>query len=84
MTSRSPEEFEQKTESLAEARYRTNELNIGCDPAEIVQRIPQLLGNTKYWLEHKTFPIDEYLIRFHHQLVSKSIHSPTETADTRA
>jgi fido (protein-threonine AMPylation protein) len=65
-------------------KYRTNELNIGCDPAEIVQRIPQLLGNTKYWLEHKTFPIDEYLIRFHHQLVSKSIHSPTETADTRA
>ena len=52
-------------------KYRTNEVNIGCDPAEIVQRIPQLLVNTKYCLEHKTFPIDECLIRFHHQLVSK-------------
>src|SRR6266700_5617796 len=36
--------------------YRTNKLNFGCDPAEIVQRIPQLLANTKYWLDHKTFP----------------------------
>lgn len=52
-------------------KYRTNEVNIACDPAEIVQRIPQLLVNTKYYLEHKTFPIDECLIRFHHQLVSK-------------
>ena len=51
--------------------YRTNELNIGCDPAEIVQRIPQLLANMKYWLDNKTFPVDECLIRFHHQLVSK-------------
>ena len=51
--------------------YRTHEVSIGCDPAEIVQRIPQLLANTKYWLDHKTFPIDECMIRFHHQLVSK-------------
>jgi Fic-DOC domain mobile mystery protein B len=51
--------------------YRKHEVSIGCDPAEIVQRIPQLLANTKYWLDHKTFPIDECLVRFHHQLVSK-------------
>jgi Fic-DOC domain mobile mystery protein B len=51
--------------------YRKHELNIGCDPQEITQRIPQLLGNTSYWLDKKTFPIDECLIRFHHQLVSK-------------
>jgi len=49
--------------------YRTHEVSIGCDPAEIVQRIPQLLANAKHWLEHKTFPIDECLVRFHHQLV---------------
>lgn len=54
--------------------YRKHELNIGCDAREIMQRIPQLLGNTKYWLDKKTFPIDECLIRFHHQLVSK-IHA---------
>jgi Fic-DOC domain mobile mystery protein B len=51
--------------------YRKHELNLGCDPREIVQRIPQLLGNTKHWFEHKTFPIDECLVRFHYQLVSK-------------
>lgn len=51
--------------------YRKHELNIGCDPQEITQRIPQLLGNTSYWLDKKTFPIDECLIRFHHLLVSK-------------
>ena len=54
--------------------YRKHELNIGCDAREIMQRIPQLLGNTRYWLDKKTFPIDECLIRFHHQLVSK-IHA---------
>lgn len=51
--------------------YRKHELNIGCDPSEIVQRIPQLLGNTTHWLEHQTFPVDECLVRFHYQLVSK-------------
>jgi Fic-DOC domain mobile mystery protein B len=51
--------------------YRKNALNIGCDPNEIVQRIPQLLSSTQYWLDQKTFPIDECLIRFHYQLVSK-------------
>ena len=51
--------------------YRKHELNIGCDPREILQRIPQLLGNVQYWLEHKTFLFDECFVRFHHQLVSK-------------
>src|SRR5487761_107347 len=51
--------------------YRKHELNIGCDSREIIQRIPQLLANAQYWLEDKTFPFDECLIRFHHQLVSR-------------
>ncbi len=49
--------------------YRKHEVSIGCDPTEIVQRIPQLLANTKHSLDHKTFLADECLIRFHHQLV---------------
>ena len=48
--------------------YRQTERNIGCDPREIAQRIPQLLANTRYWLENQTFPTDEALLRFHHQL----------------
>jgi Fic-DOC domain mobile mystery protein B len=51
--------------------YRQHELNIGCDPRDILQRVPQLLGNVQYWLEHKTFPLDECFVRLHHQLVSK-------------
>jgi Fic-DOC domain mobile mystery protein B len=48
--------------------YRQTERNIGCDPKEIVQRIPQLLANTGHWLANKTFSMDEALLRFHHQL----------------
>ena len=48
--------------------YRLTARNIGCDPKEIVQRIPQLLANTKYRMENKTFSTDEALLRFHHQL----------------
>lgn len=48
--------------------YRQTERNIGCDPKEIVQRIPQLLADTRYWLENKTFSTDQALLRFHHQL----------------
>src|SRR2546430_359985 len=48
--------------------YRKTERNIGCDPQEIVQRIPQCLDNTRYWLENKTFSNDKALLRFHHQL----------------
>jgi Fic-DOC domain mobile mystery protein B len=51
--------------------YRKHELNIGCDPLQITQRIAQLLGNAQYWLDNNTFPVDESAIRFHHQLVSK-------------
>jgi Fic-DOC domain mobile mystery protein B len=51
--------------------YRKHEVSIGCDPREINQRIAQLLGNAQYWLDNNTFPIDESLIRFHHQLVSR-------------
>lgn len=48
--------------------YRQTERTIGGDPKEIAQRIPQLLANTRYWLESKTFSTDEALLRFHHQL----------------
>jgi Fic-DOC domain mobile mystery protein B len=48
--------------------YRQTERNIGCDPKEIAQRIPQLLSNTRYWLHNKTFSTDEALLRFHHQM----------------
>jgi Fic-DOC domain mobile mystery protein B len=48
--------------------YRQTEQNIGCDPKEIAQRILQLIANARYWLENKTFTMDEALLRFHYQL----------------
>jgi Fic-DOC domain mobile mystery protein B len=49
--------------------YRKHEVSVGCDPREITHRLAQLLGNAQYWLDKNTFPVDESLIRFHHQLV---------------
>lgn len=36
---------------------------------QIMNDLGQLLGNTKWWIENKTFPIDEIAARFHHRLV---------------
>jgi Fic-DOC domain mobile mystery protein B len=48
---------------------RHTEKNIGVLVHEIRNRIPALLGDTRYWVDHHTFPPDEIAIRFHHQLV---------------
>jgi Fic-DOC domain mobile mystery protein B len=49
-------------------QYRLTERNIGCASRDILQLIPQLIANTQYWLDNRTFSIDEAVIRFHHQL----------------
>jgi len=49
--------------------YRKTNLNLGCPYPEIYQRLPVLLGNVRYWLENKTYEIDEIAVRFHYQLV---------------
>jgi Fic-DOC domain mobile mystery protein B len=55
-------------------KYRTRDVNLGCPFAEIYQRIPVLLGNVRFWMENKTFEIDEMAVRYHYQLVSE-IHA---------
>ena len=55
-------------------KYRTRDVNIGCPFAEIYQRIPVLLGNVRFWIEKKTFDMDEIAARFHYQLVTE-IHA---------
>jgi len=52
-------------------KYRTRDVNIGCPFAEIYQRIPVLLGNVIFWIQNKTFGMDEIAVRFHYQLVSE-------------
>src|ERR1035441_10924547 len=47
----------------------TSERNIGIDYWQIPIALRQLLGDTKAWIEYKTYPHDEIAVRFHHRLV---------------
>lgn len=49
--------------------FRRSDKNIGIDIIEIPFQLRQLIDNTKYWIENKTFPEDEIVIRFSHRLV---------------
>ena len=49
--------------------YRSTEKNIGIPHYQIRESLAALLGDVRYWLEHRTFPPDEIAIRFHHRLV---------------
>jgi Fic-DOC domain mobile mystery protein B len=49
--------------------FRKTGKNIGVDAAQIRIQLRQLLDDTKYWLEQRTFSPDEVAIRFHHRLV---------------
>jgi Fic-DOC domain mobile mystery protein B len=49
--------------------YRTTEKNIGVPNHEIREGIGTLIGDARYWLEHRTYPPDELAVRFHHRLV---------------
>ncbi len=50
--------------------YRKTEKNLGVPVADIHERLAQLLGNAAYWLENKTYDVDECAIRFHYELVA--------------
>jgi Fic-DOC domain mobile mystery protein B len=49
--------------------FRQRETNIGVAPEKIQNELGQLLGDVKFWLEYKTFPLEEIAARFHHRLV---------------
>jgi Fic-DOC domain mobile mystery protein B len=49
--------------------YRKMDKNLGILIGEIRERLAQLLGNAAYWLENKTYNVDECAVRFHHELV---------------
>lgn len=50
--------------------FRTTERNIGVQAYRIGMELTSLLGDTRYWIEHETFPPEEIAIRFHHRLVA--------------
>jgi Fic-DOC domain mobile mystery protein B len=49
---------------------RTSPRNLGIDHWLISTELRQLIDDTRYWIEHGTFPPDEIAVRFHHRLVS--------------
>ncbi|MCM4153944.1 mobile mystery protein B [Arenibacter sp. N53] len=50
--------------------FRTTEKNIGIPWTKIGLELKNLLDDTKYWIEHKTFSAEEIAIRFKHRIVS--------------
>jgi Fic-DOC domain mobile mystery protein B len=55
--------------SWAGQTRRTNK-NIGVDWKEIRIHLRQLLEDTKYWIEHRTYSEDEIAIRFKYRIVN--------------
>ena len=50
--------------------FRTTGKNIGVDSTQIVVKLRDLLHDARYWLEHRTYEVDEIAARFHHRLVA--------------
>jgi Fic-DOC domain mobile mystery protein B len=50
-------------------KFRTSERNLGIPFYEIPAAIRQLLDDTRAWIEYKSYPPDEIVVRFHHRLV---------------
>ena len=51
-------------------KFRLTERNVGVDPYRIATDLRQLLDDSRYWIEHRTYPLDEICARFHHRLVA--------------
>lgn len=49
--------------------FRNSNKNIGVDKFEIPIHLRNLIDNTKYWIDNKTFSEDEISIRFSHRIV---------------
>lgn len=49
---------------------RVRETTIGVPPHLIPMRLRDTLQDARYWLDHRTFPLDEIAIRYHHRLVA--------------
>jgi Fic-DOC domain mobile mystery protein B len=51
-------------------QYRHTETNIGVDPSQISTDVRLLVEDTRAWIEHQTYELDELAVRFHHRLVA--------------
>jgi Fic-DOC domain mobile mystery protein B len=51
-------------------RFRNTMKNIGVAPEAIAEHIHNLLADVRYWIEHRSYPVDEVACRLHHRLVA--------------
>lgn len=51
-------------------QFRRSNKNIGVEWSQIGLELRNLLDDTKYWMENRSFPPEEIAIRFKHRLVS--------------
>lgn len=56
-------------------KIRTTNKNIGVMKESIMTNLAILIGNTKFWIENKTFSNEEVAVKFHHRLVQIHIFS---------
>ncbi len=49
--------------------FRSSDKNIGVDWRQVGVQLKSVLDDTRYRLEHGTYPLDEIAARFHHRLV---------------
>ena len=49
--------------------FRSSDKNIGVDWRQVGVQLRDLIDDTRYWLAHDTYPLDESVARFHHRLV---------------
>lgn len=50
-------------------QYRVTEKNIGGPVHEIRDRLMEVVGDVRYWIQNSTYSPDEIAVRFHHRLV---------------
>jgi len=51
-------------------KFRWTLKNIGVLSEAIPEQTYNLLSETRYWIEHHTYSVDEIAVRFHHRLVA--------------
>jgi Fic-DOC domain mobile mystery protein B len=50
-------------------RYRTSNQNLGIPFGQIYEQLGHLLGDARFWVENKTYDLEEIAVRFHHRIV---------------
>jgi len=50
--------------------YRISERNLGVEPYGIQPELYQIIGDIRYAIQHKSYPLDELAVRFKHRIVT--------------